>query len=138
MPVVRFTATRSLIGGVSLNDTVTYDLPARYAGMVPERRVFASKHVSIARLRETYYEAGERAYSFNTKPLTSTQLDALKMFLDSCEAGEAFEFDPDHSAADGGSIVWSDAELDAAGYSETPDASRDDLTVLGFSIVILP
>jgi|SRR5690606_14037260 len=137
MPVVRFTATRSLIGGVSLNDPVTYDLPAAYAGMPRSRRLAKTTRVSMGGRRETYVDRTEVGYDVFTKPLTSTQRDALVMFLDSVEQGEEFEFAPSNSAGDS-PIAWLTAELDGDGYIENQVPERDDLVTMAFRIVIVP
>lgn len=137
MPVVRFTATRSLIGGVSLNDTVTYDVPARYAGMPRTKQVVKTTRVSMGGRRETYVDRKEVSYDIATKPLTATQRNALVMFLDSVENGEAFEFAPNNSAGDS-PISWEDAEVDGEGYTENQVPERDDLTTFAFRIVIVP
>ena len=137
MPVVRFTATRSLIGGVSLNDTVTYDLPVRYAGMNRTRQVTKTTRVSMGGRRETYVDRREVAYDISSKPLDATQRNALVMFLDSVDAGEALEFAPNNSAGDS-PISWEDAEVDGDGYTESRAPELDSMTSFGFRIVIVP
>ena len=137
MPVIRFTATRSLIGGVSLNDTVTYDLPVRYAGMARSRRAVKTTRASMSGRRETYVDRTEVAYDVATKPLTPTQRDALVMFLDSVEEGEEFEFAPQNSAGDS-PITWLNAEIDGDGYGESRVPELDSMTTFAFRIVIVP
>jgi len=138
MPVVRFTATRALIVGVSVNDTVTYDLPVAYAGINRQRTVFATQRRSLSGRRETYYESAEDSYAINTKPLLGDDRLAIKMFLQSVERGEQFEFDPDHAAVDGGSINYSDARLTTLGYGEPLNPSRQDAVSYALTIVVEP
>lgn len=137
MAVVRFTATRSLIGGVSLNDTITYNLPVRYAGMRRSREVFQATRRSMGGRREAYRETVENRYGISTKPLTATQAAALVMFLDSTESREEFEFAPNNVSSDP-SPAWADSVREGDGYEEAPVPERDDLKVYAFTIAVLP
>lgn len=131
MASVRYYALRSLRSGVSSGTQVTYTLPARYAGMARERRIFSTQRRSLSGIRETYYESAENAYAIDTIPLTSTQREHVVQFLDSVEQGEQFEF-----AADGSTYV--NAVLDAVGYNEPRDPALDSLMAYSFKIVQVP
>lgn len=137
MPVVRFTATRSLIAGVSSNAQVTYDLPVRYGGIARSRSPVKTTRASMSGRRETYVDRTDISYDIATKPLDSTQRDALVMFLDSVEAGEEFEFAPENKASDS-PITWLNAELDGDGYTENLVPELDSMTTLAFRIVLIP
>lgn len=131
MPSVRFTATRSLVTGVSLGATVVYTLPVRYAGMSRNRSVMKTTRRSMSGRRETYYESVENQYQISTKPLTQVQKDALVMFLDSVERGETFGFAP----SDGS---FSDSVLEGSGYDEIRQPERDTMYTFSLRIAVLP
>jgi hypothetical protein len=131
VPSVRFTATRSLIPGVSQGATVVYTLPVRYAGMSRTRSVVKHTRRSLSGRRETYAESTENSYQISTKPLTPTQQPHLVMFLDSVEEGETFGFAPTDEA-------FSDSILEGAGYEETRQPERDSMFLYSLQITVLP
>ncbi len=124
MAVVRYYATRSLTGGVTLAQQITRNLPlASPGGLNRSRQVFKSTKTSLARLRETIYLNGEVSWACQSIPLrglTQTQLDLI-MFLESVEAGESFEFSPYQIVGD--TITWLNAVLDGNGYQEARAAA---------------
>lgn len=132
MAIVRYTASRSLTGGVILGATVTLTLPIMYAGMTRDRRIFSTRRRSLSGKRETYYESDENAWSCQTKPLKPSEQDQLVMFLDSVERGEQFLFAKDNSSA------YVNALLDQPGYSEQRNPALDMLASYSFTIVQVP
>lgn len=128
MASVRFTATRSLYGA-SASESVTFELPIRYAGMTIAKKVMGTTRVSMGGLRERYHERVDRIYTFATKPMAEPLYKRLRMFLDSVEREESFLFSPDTSA-------YSTAYLADLDYDEALDASLDSLRTVGFSIVV--
>jgi hypothetical protein len=144
MPVVRYTARRSLVSPTVANDTVTYDLPLVYAGMTRARVPNVVRHRSLTGAQEAYYQSAQESWDCVTRPLfwatgtTVLQARYLAMFLDSVESGESFEFDPDHKASDGGAIVYRDVVIDSQGYQEPRVANYQTLFSYTFRIITVP
>src|SRR5690606_13582016 len=137
MPVVRYMAKRSLISGVTEGDLITHDLPVAYAGMNRTRRVYATTRRALSGARETYHENSENSWDIRTPPLEQAEYAPLVMFLESVEAGEAFEFAPDGAAGDP-VIAWRSARMDSSGYEERRHDNLDSLMQYSFTIVEAP
>lgn len=129
LPSVQYTALRSLYGGVASGTVVTLELPVRYAGMPVAKKTYGSTRVSMAGSRERYHERTERIYSITTKPIPEDLAARLRMFLDSVDESEAFQFSPNTSA-------FAAAYLDDLDYSEQLEQARDSLRIFSFSIVV--
>lgn len=125
---IRFDAARSLTGVHAVGEEIELLLSAE---AVPVRRkVSRNVQESMSGKRETTYLYGRRAWAVSI-PLTSPQLaDQVKEWLDSCEAGESFLFEPYYVVA-GASLdldfvaqrfrvaeVISGAKLESEGYDE--------------------
>lgn len=95
---IRFTASRSLTGNHIAGDEV--ELLVSAEAMPTRRKVSRDVKESMSGKRETTHHYGRRAWSF-TIPLTSPQMaDQVKEWLDSCEGGEAFLFEPRYVSAE--------------------------------------
>lgn len=94
MSVVRYTAKRSLTGGASAEDTIVRDL--QLFDLIEGRQATRSESVALGGQREYVYDRGENTWQAIHKPIQigSTQELQLRMFLDSVESGEVFEFAP--------------------------------------------
>lgn len=131
MASVRYIAKRSLTGGVTASQTVTYELPIRYAGLSRTRQPQAITSRSLAGLRETYYYNAEQSWRCSSIPLSGFALEQLVMFLDSVEDGQEFEFDPEGAAA------WREVYIEP-GYDETREPVADSLKTISFTIIERP
>lgn len=97
----QFDAARSLTGAHSVGDDVVLTVSAEAVPL--RKRVSRSVEESMSGKRETIHQFGRRTWSV-TVPLTSPQIaEQLREFLDSCEGGESFLFEP-YYVADGASL----------------------------------
>lgn len=147
---IRFTAARSLTGAHVAGDEVELLVSAEAVPM--RRKVSRSVQESMSGKRETILLHGRRAWSV-TVPLTSPQIgDQVREFLDSCEGGEAFLFEPYYVAA-GASLdldfvsqrfrvaeVLSGAKLESEGYDESVlgqvgTGGADDYYAVNFTVI---
>jgi len=124
---IRFTAARSLTGAHIAGDLI--DLQCSAEAVPVRRQVSRSVQKTMSGRRETIYLDGRRAWSVSI-PLTSPQLtEQVREWLESCESGEAFLFEP--YAAEAGASLDLDfvaqrfrvaealnAKLDSEGYEE--------------------
>lgn len=147
---IRFDAARSLTGMHAAGDEVELLLSAE---AVPVRRkVSRNVQESMSGKRETTHLFGRRSWAV-TVPLTTPQLgEQIKEFLDSCEAGESFLFEPYYVAA-GVSLdldfvaqrfrvaeVISGAKLESEGYDEqvlgqVGTGGADDYYSVNFTVI---
>lgn len=129
MACVRFTATRSLATGYSLNDTVTLNLSlASEGGLTRSRQPYRSVRRTISGKREVNYYSQDTSWAVSTIPLEGTDRDKVRMFLDSCEAGEVFLWSPYQVSSDN-DLAFVNAMLDSEGWSES--RTRTDGTTRG-------
>lgn len=98
---IAFTAARSLTGAHAAGDSVELVVSAEAVPM--KRRVSRNVQTSMSGKRETIYLDGRRAWTVTVPAFTPQQCDQIEEFLDSCESGEAFTFEPYH-VADGASL----------------------------------
>lgn len=137
MAVVRYTARRSLIIGVNSGETVTQDLPLKYAGMVLGRTSLIYSRKSLGRVREAYHYYGEDTYTLTTRPMTEVEQASMAMFLASVEDQQTFEFAPYDNAGDS-PIDWRNVTLDGDGYSFEPHPGREERMTASFTISEAP
>lgn len=90
---VTFTCARSLTGSHEAGDTVSVEFSAAQP-LTPGREVKRDQQVALNGARETLHHYGLRTWSVTTGPLYGAALDAVVEFLDSCEGGELFAFEP--------------------------------------------
>lgn len=90
---ITFTAARSLTGNHEIGDTVAIEFSAAQP-LTPGREVKRDQQVAMGGARETLHHYGLRTWSVTTGPVYGVTLDALIEFLDSCEGGEVFSFEP--------------------------------------------
>lgn len=141
MAVVRFTATRSLAAGTTLNDVVTLNLALAAPGGLTRNRVPSkSTRVTISRIREVTYYGVDKNWQVNTIPLRGLNADKIRMFLDSCERGEVFLFSAYQVVGD--TYVWTNSMLESEGFSENrvehvDGASKGSADYFSYSFSIL-
>lgn len=142
MAVVRYTAARSLTGGVTLGQTVTANLSL--AALTRSRKANKISRSPIQRpgIRETIYYGYEIMWDAQSIPLTGSAALNLVMFLDSVESGAGFEFSPYQVVGD--SITWRNVVLDSEGYTESRTRARgtgngiNDYFSYAFTMVEVP
>lgn len=137
MPVVKYTARRSLVSGYSDGAEVTFDLPARYAGMPRSRQAFGHRRMSLSGQREAYYYRGETSYGVATYPLEAAKIADMRMFLDSVEEGQVFLFAPNDTSATP-SPDWRNAVVEDGKYDEAVTQERQDLISFAFRVTEVP
>ena len=92
MAYFRYTAKRSLISGVSVNDVIELRVGLQSANPVRDRQ--GKTHVSYGSTRFHRVFSVDQGYDIAMIPvLTSENRAIIKMFLDSVEHGEEFDFD---------------------------------------------
>ena len=143
MPIVKFTAKRSLASGISLNDEVTMAVKLRRSdGLTRGRTVEAERRTSLGGRREMYYHRADVSWAAVSIPISGTDVARMVMFLDSVESAETFEFAPYDSVGDS-PIDWRDCILEPSGYTETREvptgsSGNADYFSYAFRIVELP
>jgi hypothetical protein len=136
--VVTFSAQRSLLSGISANDSVTLGLLARYPGGVNRSRaVEANRRASQAGYRETWYVRGEVKWQITTIPLASSDQDAMRQFLDSVEDGQTFTFAP-YDASGDSPIDYRNVVIDGDGYDESRESQNKNYSSFSFKLVEVP
>ena len=123
MAVVSYTAKRSLVSGVSVNDTVVLDISPREP-FNREREVNRQTHQSLDFTTETIYHAGRVLWPITTLMLNGADADAMVMFLDSVEDGQVFSFAPFDASTD--SPIDYRNVVASAGYVENREVSVGD------------
>lgn len=139
MPVVRYTATRSVVSPASPSEVIVFNLPIAYAGMTRSRLPNVVKHRSLTGAQAAYYHSVQYAWDIVTYPLLWAQgvrAADLEMFLDSVEGGEYFEFDPEGFA--GGSITYQNVVMDSTGHSAPRRQELDSRFTYTFRIITVP
>ena len=125
MAVVRYTAKRSLVAGVSVNDTVTLGFSPREPSN-RGRQVKREMHESLNFTTETIYDAGRRVWNMQSIGLSGSAADEFVQFLDSVEDGQVFEFAPYDGVTD--SPIDYRNVVASAGYDENREVSTGDPT----------
>lgn len=101
MAVVRFTATRALASGYTLNDFVTMELSITVnGGLTYERQPSTTVRETISGKLEYVYYTVKESWVVTTIPLRGIESDRVLMFLASCEAGEVFLWSPYQNVGD--------------------------------------
>jgi hypothetical protein len=129
MAAVRYNAMRSLVPGISENDSILMTLLIRHAGLTRSRKAYVQHRRSLSRLAESYYYAGEYSWSIDTRPLDADDSAEMRQFLDSVEDGQVFEFAPDTAEDD-----WRYVNFEAGEYTESPVQGRDDYKTFSFTL----
>lgn len=127
MAVVRYIARRSLLLGTSIGDQVTLDLPAKYAGISPQRQAQVSTRESMSGIRESYYYRGKVSHGIMLIPVSSTVANQLRQFLDSVEDGQVFSYAADASSTTP-SPEYLSVVVDPAQYTYAPHPEQQNLT----------
>lgn len=114
MTAITYTAKRALMPGHTVDTVYVFDLPCQQidltGGAVKETQVSLSgRRESLRFYRETFYDVTPR-------PLNGNALLQLREFIASCDADEAFTWDPYGSVAAPGTQHF--ATLDSNQVSE--------------------
>lgn len=147
---IRFTAARSLTGDHVAGDEVELVVAAE---AVPTRRkVSRNVQESMSGKRETTHLYGRRAWSVSVPLFTPQIKEQLREFLDSCEGGEAFLFEPYYVATEASldldfvakrfrvAEIVSGAKLESEGYDEgvlgqVGTGGADDYYSINFTVI---
>lgn len=119
MTAVYYTAKRSLIAGVNVDDAISFDLP--FASFQRAPRPDNQVNTSQDGTRETLHYDTTIRWDWSTIPLSRTLaagIPGMRQFLDSVDRGETFQIDIDGSVAVPVSPLR-DMQLDEFGYTET-------------------
>jgi hypothetical protein len=98
--------------------------------MTHSKRAIGSSRESLSGLRERYHIRVEHEYSITTIPLDASKQVLMRMFLDSVERGEQFQFAPYGGA-------FATAYLSTLDYDEPLHDLRDSLVTYTLSIVTI-
>ena len=114
--VVNYVALRSLVGGVSVNDSIVRDLQA--FDLVEGRNVERSEQVAISGARQITYDRGENTWNVTHIPIVigSTDEIHIRMFLDSVESGQVFSFSPYDESTDS-PIAYRNVQVTSKGWT---------------------
>jgi len=140
MAVVSFLAKRSLLAGISVDDTVVLDLQLR--ALTPSRSVDATQHKAMDGTRETNWIMGEKSWAAAVRPLLAADVAAMEQFLDSVESGQVFSFAPYNASTDS-PIDYRNVVLEPSGYTwnrevQVGGGGASDLFSTGFRMIEVP
>jgi hypothetical protein len=129
LPKVRYTARRSLMAGVSNGQTITLELPVKYAGISREvlpYHVYEKR--SMSGIWESYNYPPDIVLGITTIPVDTTKQAQLQQFLDSVMGRYRFEFD------ETGTNSWVYVTLNGTSYNRVVSESNDSRATYAFSI----
>lgn len=129
-----YTATEELIGGRSVGDTVTFDIGVTEAER--SRAVEKTVQRSLGGAMEVLWQRADKTWNVTLEPVSGVQLDIVREFMASTEAGEVFTMDLYGSASSPKSVKRIDD-----GYTEAPFMRRGseslDMFAISFQVVEL-
>lgn len=129
-----FTATEYLVGGFAVGDTVAVDIGVQESQR--SRRVEKSVQRSDGGAMEVLKHRAEVTWNVTLQPVFGHDLEMVRMFLDSTEAGEQFTMDLYGESSSPKAVKRIDD-----GYTEQPfmrvGSESADYFVMGFEVVEL-
>lgn len=124
MATVNYKALRSIISGHTVD--VNFDLDLRIRDMNRSRSSIKSESRSQGGSSETVYQRADVTWELNTAVyLDGAPLLNLREFLDSCEAGEQFQWSKYGKAGDSPDLSIA-ARLSSDGYTEQRVQKKGD------------
>lgn len=133
MARVSYTALRSLKAGVTSGNAIDFDFDVSATDR--ETKVERKDQVAFSGLQETSKERTEELWRVTTIPVLEADFDDFRQFLDSCDGGEIFTFDPYGTLASP-VAVKTNCVLDSKGYKEKRVSQR--YLSVSFRIRVLP
>jgi len=120
MANVQYLAARSLKAGVLVDDPIDFD----FSVSVVDRstKPIGGSSVSLDGHEETVRDRTDEIYAITTVPVLEANFDDFRQFLDSCDGGEQFTFDPYGTSA--APVQPMNCILKSKGYKEKRVSQR--------------